>query len=237
MQYRGMINVGAASLIVGALAFVFVFSYLAANFNYPDILAGSAAEVLPRLRDGGVAMRAVWAVYAFLPLFLVPGAVAAYFACPSSRARMTLALVVASMGALAMCLGLMRWPSIHWALAEAYSQAGSETRMSLDAVFSGMNLYIGNYIGEFLGETMLAAFFMLSGSSMLAEARFPRWFGWSGVVFAFLFLVGAFRNVTNAVQVVADINNALLPFWMIVMGAGLIWFSGRTNSVKRSSVA
>ena len=227
MQYRGMIIVGGGSFIVGALAFVFVFSYLAANFNYPDILDGTAAEVLPRLRAGGSAMRAVWAVYAFLPLFLVPGAVAAYLACPSSRARMTLALVVASIGALAMCLGLMRWPSIHWALAEAYSQAGSETQRSLDAVFNGMNLYIGNYIGEFLGETMLAAFFLLSGLSMLAEARFPKWLGWSGVVFSFLFLVGAFRNVTTAVQPVADINNGLLPLWMIVMGTGLIWFYRR----------
>ena len=227
MQYRKMIIVGGASFIVGALAFVFVFSYLAANFNYPDILDGTAAEVLPRLRDGGSAMRAVWAVYAFLPLFLVPGAVAAYLACPSSRARMTLALVVASMGTLAMCFGLMRWPSIHWALAEAYSQAGAETKSSLDAVFSALNLYIGNYIGEFLGETTLAVFFLLSGVSMLAEARFPKWLGWAGVAFSFLFVVGAFRNVTNTVQVVADINNGLLPLWMIVMGSALIWFSGR----------
>lgn len=240
MQYRGMIIVGGASFIVGALAFVFVFSYLAANFNYPDILAGTAAEVLPRLRGGGSAMRAVWAVYAFLPLFLVPGAVAAYLACPSSRARMTLALVVASMGALAMCLGLMRWPSLHWTLAEAYSQAGSATKGSLEAVFNGMNLYIGNYIGEFLGETTLAAFFLLSGSSMLAEARFPKWLGWSGVVFSFLFLVGAFRNVTTAVQVVADVNNGLLPLWMIVMGTGLIWFSrrpGQMAEVEESAAA
>lgn len=240
MQYRGMIIVGGASFIVGALAFVFVFSYLAANFNYPDILAGTAAEVLPRLRGGGSAMRAVWAVYAFLPLFLVPGAVAAYLACPSSRARMTLALVVASMGALAMCLGLMRWPSLHWTLAEAYSQAGSETKGSLEAVFNGMNLYIGNYIGEFLGETTLAAFFLLSGSSILAEARFPKWLGWSGVVFSFLFLVGAFRNVTTAVQVVADVNNGLLPLWMIVMGTGLIWFSrrpGQMAEVEESAAA
>lgn len=240
MQYRGMIIVGGASFIVGALAFVFVFSYLAANFNYPDILDGTAAEVLPRLRGGGSAMRAVWAVYAFLPLFLVPGAVAAYLACPSSRARMTLALVVASMGALAMCLGLMRWPSLHWTLAEAYSQAGSATKGSLEAVFNGMNLYIGNYIGEFLGETTLAAFFLLSGSSMLAEARFPKWLGWSGVVFSFLFLVGAFRNVTTAVQVVADVNNGLLPLWMIVMGTGLIWFSrrpGQMAEVEESAAA
>lgn len=45
MEYRKIIIAGGASFIVGALAFVFVFSYLAANFNYPDILDGSAAEV------------------------------------------------------------------------------------------------------------------------------------------------------------------------------------------------
>jgi hypothetical protein len=223
MLDRKMIIVGGASFVVAAFAFVVVFGYLAANFNYPDILDGSAAEVLPRLRDGGSIMRAVWAVYAFLPLFLLPGAVAAYSVCPASRARMSLALIAASIGALAMCLGLMRWPSLHWALAEAY--AHSTDTNSLDAVFAGMNLYLGNYVGEFLGETMLAAFFLLTGLSMLDESRFPNWLGWSGVGFSLLFLVGAFRNVTNAVQVIADINNALLPLWLIVMGVTLIWYS------------
>ena len=232
MQDRKMIVSGGASFIVAALAFVGVFSYLAANFNYPDILDGSAADVLPRLRDGGAVMRAVWAVYAFLPMLLVPGAVGAFAALPASRGRMSLALVFASLGALAMCLGLMRWPSLHWVLADAYSNAGVEAKTSLDAVFSGMNLYLGNYIGEFLGETMLAAFFFLSGLSMVDDVRFPRWLGWSGVGFSLLFVVGAFRNVTQAMQVVADINNALLPLWLIVMGAALIWYS-RGEAVNR----
>lgn len=174
-------------------------------------------------------MRTVWAIYAFLPLLLVPGAVGAFSACPSSRARMTLALVAASLGALAMCLGLMRWPSLHWALAEVYSNAGAETKSGLDAVFSGMNLYLGNYIGEFFGETALAAFFLLTGLSMLDESRFAKWLGWSGVGFSLLFLVGAFRNVTTSVQIVADVNNALLPLWLIVLGAGLIWYSRRAG--------
>ncbi|HYR83641.1 MAG TPA: DUF4386 family protein [Terriglobia bacterium] len=224
MQYRKMIVAGGLSLVVGALAFVLVFSYLAASFDYPGILKGSAAEVLPRLRSGGSMMRGVWAIYAFLPLFLVAGAVGAYFACPS-RSRMTLALLVASLGALAMCLGLMRWPSVHWALAEIYSQAGPETRNSLEAVFNGLNLYLGNYIGEFFGEIALAAFFLLTGFSMLDETRFPKWLGWSGIAFALLFFVGAFRNITSAVQSVADANNVLLPLWMIILGVAFVWYS------------
>ncbi len=205
--------------------FVSVFSYLAANFDYPGILDGSASEVLPRLRAGGATMRAVWAPYAFLPLFLVPGAVGAYFACPSSRGRMTLALVAASLGSLAMCLGLMRWPSINWALADAYAQSGVEAKSSLATVFLGLNVYLGNYIGEFLGEVCLAVFFFFVGLSFLKETQYPKWLGWCGVVFALLFVIGAFRNVTPAVQLFADVNNVLLPLWMIVLGVSLIWHS------------
>jgi hypothetical protein len=222
MSHRPMVLAGGLSFIVGAIAFVAVFSYLAANFDYPAVLDGSAAEVLPRLRGGGATMRAVWALYAFLPLLLVPGAVGAFFACPASRGRMTLALVAMSLGALAMCLGLMRWPSIHWVLADAYAQSGAEAKSSLSAVFLGLNLYLGNYIGEFLGEACLAAFFLLAGLSILDEAALPRWLGWGSAVFAVLFMVGAFRNVLPAVQPVADINNLLLPLWMVVLGVSLL---------------
>lgn len=223
MQHRSIVVVGGISFVVGALAFVAVFSYLAANFAYPGVLHGSAAEVFPRLSAGGLVMRATWAVYALLPLLLVPGAVGAYFACPSSRGRMTLALVVASVGSLAMCLGLMRWPSIHWVLSEAYMQAGAKAQSGLSAVFNGLNVYLGNYIGEFLGELCLALFFLLCGLSMVKESWFASWLGWGGVVFATLFLIGAFRNVTPAVQRIADINNLLLPLYMVLLGSALCW--------------
>lgn len=225
MHDRPIVIAGGLSFVIGALAFVAVFSYLAAHFDYPAILDGSAAEVLPRLRAGGSTMRATWALYAFLPLLLIPGAVGAYLACPASRGRMTLALVFASLGALAMCLGLMRWPSVHWVLAEAYAQAGVDAKSSLGAVFVGLNIYLGNYIGEFLGELCLAVFFFLAGWSVLVEARFPKWLGWCGIGFALLFVLGAFRNVLPAVQAVADVNNALLPLWMIVFGASLALWS------------
>jgi len=225
MPHRKIIVAGGLSFIVGALAFVAVFSYLAAKFSYPDVLDGTAAEVLPRLRAGGATMRAVWAIYAFLPLLLVPGAVGAFFACPSSRPRMTLALVAATLGTLAMCLGLMRWPSVHWALAGAYTQGGPEAKAALDAVFLGLNTYLGNYIGEFLGEVMLAAFFLLAGLAMRDEPAFPKCSAWTGIGFALLFVVGAFRNVTPAVQKIADLNNTLLPLWMIALGVVLIWYS------------
>lgn len=222
MQQRTTVRIGGISFIAGALAFVAVFSYLAASFNYPAVLDGSAAEVLPRLRGGGDTMRAAWALYAFLPLLLIPGAMGAQAALPGSPGRMRLALIAMVLGAFAMCLGLMRWPSMHWALAEAWPQAGPDAQASLAALFRGLNLYLGNYIGEFLGEFCLALFFCLTGLAMKDEARFAKWLAWGGIVFGLLFLIGAFRNVTHAVQGVADANNSLLPLWMIVLGVCLI---------------
>lgn len=227
MPSRAIVAVGGVCLVAGALAFVGVVSYLAANFNYPSVLDGSADDVLPRLRGGGSTMRSVWALYAFLPLLLVPGGVGAYFACPASRGRMTVAMIATCLGAFAMCLGLMRWPTIHWALAETYAAAAPDVRVGLGAVFAGLNLYLGNYIGEFMGEICLGIFFLLTGLSMLIEPRFKRWLGAVGVVFAVLFMVGALRNVVPAVQPLADLNNSLLPVWMIVLGASFMWSSWR----------
>lgn len=227
MRSRPIVMAGGMSLVIGAVSFVAVFSYLAANFEYPAVLEGTAAEVLPRLQRGGATMRVVWALYAFLPLLLVPGAVATYIACTRSRDRMTLALVSASLGALAMCLGLMRWPSVHWMLAEAYVSGSADVQAGVAAMFRGLNLYLGVYIGEFLGELCLGLFFALTGWSLRVEPGVPKWVGAAGQVFAVLFLIGALRNVTSAVQPIADLNNLLLPLWLLVQGGVLFWLPDR----------
>ncbi len=224
MNASTLVFAGGISLIGGALAFVAVFAYLAAKFSYPGILDGDAGEVLPRLRAGGARMRATWAIYSLLPLLLVIGAFGVYAALRSSREAMLLALILATVGSLSMCLGLMRWPSIHWELARAWESAGPETRQGIGATFTGFNLYLGNYIGEFLGELCLGAFFLLSGFALRAEWDFPQWLSIVGVVFALLFIVGAFRNVTPRVQRIADVNNYLLPAWMIVLGGSILWY-------------
>jgi hypothetical protein len=228
MTSRPFAVAGGACFIVGAIAFVAVFSYLAANFDYPKVLDGTAAEVLPRLRAGGDTMRAIWALYAVLPLLLIVGAVGSVFALPASPGRATLGAVFATVGSLAMCLGLMRWPSVHWALAEAWESAGPDAKSSIAAVFTGLNLYLGNYVGEFLGEVCLGIFFLLSGLAIRAETRFPSWLGVAGVVFAALFIIGAFRNAMPQVQPLADVNNYLLPLWLIVLGGSMIRAARRT---------
>jgi hypothetical protein len=226
-----IVRAGGVALIAGAIAFLGVFSFLAARFDYPTVLDGSAAEVLPSLLATGATGRAVWAVYGFLPIIWIPAGVAAFHALRSVRegsARIGLQLAV--IAAVSMMLGLLRWPSIHWVLAEAYTRAGGPERAAIASVYAGLNSYLGNYIGEFLGELSVSLFFLLSALAMLTrDSGFPHWMGYFGVVTAVAGLVGMFRNVTGVVAPVASVNNYLLPLWMIVFGGGLLRFGSQAS--------
>ena len=223
MTTRTVIRFGGLCLAGGALAFLGVFAYLAARFNYPDVLDGPAATVLPSLLATGRQGRFVWALYALLPLIWLPAGVAAYEAlAPVRRGAMRLALLFAVVAALAMMLGLMRWPSVHWHLALAFERAAAPEQAVIASIFDGLNTYLGNYIGEFLGELSFSAFFLLTSIVWLHAPRTSRWIGWAGVVTAASGLVGMFRNVTGAVAPIAALNNYLLPAFMIILGVALV---------------
>jgi hypothetical protein len=234
MREPTIIRAGGVALIAGAIAFLGVFAFLAAQFDYPSVLDGSAAQVLPKLLATGATGRAVWAVYGFLPIIWIPAGVAAFHALRSVREGSTrIGMLFAVVAAISMMLGLLRWPSIHWTLAEAYARAGGPERTSIATVFAGLNSYLGNYIGEFLGELSVSLFFLLSALAMLErDSGFPRWMGYLGVATAVAGLVGMFRNVTGAVAPVAALNNYLLPLWMIVFGGGLLRFRSGASAPR-----
>ena len=220
---RGATRVAGWSLVSAALGFMAVFAYLAARFNYPDVLNGAAADVLPRLLALGETGRAVWAFYACLPLLLIPAGVGAYAALRHAAPNaMRAAVVFAAVAAVSMFVGLARWPSMHWELARSYATVSPDARSAIDAVFAGLNVYLGNYIGEFVGEAALNGFFVLTGFAALRSAQVGRWFGLAGIAVGAAGWVGAFRNVTAVVDPIAEVNNYLLAVWLIVLGIVLI---------------
>lgn len=211
------------ALVVAALAFSAVFSWLADAFDYPAVLDGAAATVLPALRATGRTGRAVWTLYGMLPLLLLPVAVGARALLDdASPALGRTAALLAGVAAITMLVGLMRWPTLHWALATAWPQAGPEGRLALTALFDGANTYLGNVLGEFVGELALNGVFLCVAIGTRHDARLPRWSVAAGVLAATLGLVGMWRNVTPLVAPVAEIENAVLPLWMLVLGALLV---------------
>ena len=234
-QGLATVRAGGWSLILGAVAFMAVFSFLAARFDYPEILDGPAASVFPRLLATGSTGRAVWALYGVLPLIWLPAGVGAYVALRRTHVGSALlALQFAALAAISMMLGLMRWPTIHWRLAERYATADASQRATLDALFDGLNTYLGNYIGEFLGELSFSAFFLLTGWALYRTRTVPRLVAVLGMVTALAGLAGMFRNVTHAVAPVAAVNNYLLPLWMIVFGVVLVRWREAPGTEERS---
>ena len=217
---RSASKIAGWSLIGAAAGFIATFSYLAVRFDYPDVLDGAASDVLPKLLGLGSSGRAVWVIYAFLPLLLIPAAIGANRTLgKTAPGRMQGALVAAVIAAVAMFLGLARWPSVHWELARAFVAGGADVRASITAIFDGLNSYLGNYIGEFLGEAALNAFFVLSGSALVANGRQVA--GRIGMIAGLIGWIAAFRNVTALVAPIAALNNYVLPLWLIGLGVVL----------------
>ena len=228
---NGTILAGGIALVGGALAFLGVFAYLAARFHYPEVLDGKAQDVLPALLATGTAGRGAWALYSVLPLVFIPAGVGAFEALRQRAAGpLRVGALFAFLAAVSMMLGLMRWPSVHWALAGAWGTAAEGERLVLTAIFDGLNRYLGNFIGEFLGELSFSLFFALSGIGLLRHQRAPRWLGWWGIATGVLGLVGMWRNVTASVEAVAAANNYLLPAWMIGFG---VWLIRESRSAAR----
>lgn len=216
-------RVGGYSLILAAVLFLATFSYLAATFDYPDVLDRSAGEVLPRLLALGTNGRAVWLLYASIPLLLVPagiGAAATLKRAAPGAARN--ASVFATIAAIAMMLGLLRWPSIQWHFAREWASAGEAQRASIASVFAGLNAYLGTFLGEFVGELCLNLFFALTAYAMLKSPDRPRWNGIAGLVVSVIGFLAMFRSVTPAVGMIAEANNYVLPIWLIVLGVALV---------------
>jgi hypothetical protein len=224
------IRIGGWSLLGAAIGFIAVFSYLAAKFNYPEVLDGDAATVLPRLLALGEQGRAVWAVYAFLPFLIIPGAIGARAALDDRAPNaMRAAYAFAIIASVSMFLGLARWPSVHLELARAFPAASAAGREAIDAIFRGLNVYLGNYIGEFLGELALNAFFVLTGMASLRSGSVGRWFAIGGMIAGVIGWIAMFRNVAPMVGPVAALNNYLLPIWLITLGVVFLTWKSRAN--------
>jgi hypothetical protein len=212
MQRAGVV------LIVCSLAFVAVFAYLAKTFGYPDVLRQEADAVLPALLAGGGKLRAVWFIYAALPLGIVfAGASSAPLLASAGRWLRRIGVGAAVVAGFAMATGLLRWPTLEWKLAQAWATADlPQTRHVLADAFDSSNFVLGNIVGEFVGEICLAIWFLTVALAFRADGR--RALAGIGAAAAIVLAVAAFRNITPAVALVARINDVTLPLWLLTLG-------------------
>jgi hypothetical protein len=152
-----------------------------------------------------------------LPLGIVfAGAASASMLGQAGHPLRTLGLTASAVAGTAMMVGLLRWPTIMNALARHWQTSSPEQQLPLAATFDAVNSFMGNLVGEFVGEIALATWFVATAVAFRRNGR--RVLGNLGVGAAVLLGVAAFRNVTNAVALVAEINNVVLPLWLLTLG-------------------
>lgn len=218
-------------LAAGSVGFVIVFSVLAATFDYPKVLSRPAADVLPALAAGGASLRIVWAVYAILPATVLATSWLVGPALPFRRRWRALVTAAGVAAALAMMIGLARWPTLQWALGQRWlCSSDPAVHAQLARSFATLNRVFGNLVGEFIGEVALAGW--LLGVGVAARRR---WLGRATMALAALMWVGSLRNVVPATQWATDLTNGLLPLIMLFWGLTWSWRGWRARSQHGSS--
>jgi Domain of unknown function (DUF4386) len=226
MFTRKLERVAAVLVALGSIGFIAVFTHLKAVFGYPDVLDLGAAEVLPRLRAGGEGLRVVWLIYAALPLTLIAGGIGSMplLEDGGGRGLARLGAAAAALAGVTMLIGLARWPSIHWTLAAKWASASAEQRETYAVLFDATNRYLGNLLGELLGELALAGWLACIGTALRRSDRRA-----AGVVLlgaAALIGIGALRQLTTLVDPIATLANAVLPI-ALVMSSVMLWQHAR----------
>lgn len=83
-----------------------------------------------------------------------------------------------------------------------------------------LNSYLGNAIGEFVGELALYGSFAAFAVALLGAGW--RRMAFMAVVTAVAGWISMFRNVTSVVQLVADVTNVLLPLFLVALGVTVL---------------
>ncbi|NCP65929.1 MAG: DUF4386 family protein [Paraglaciecola sp.] len=201
--------IGGSTAIVAALSYVLVFSYLALTFGYPDVLDQPAHHVLPALLNLGDGGRAVWALYAMLPLLLIPTALALHdHFSTQHRATITLGLISMVVSACCMTIGLIRWPTLMHELATVATNQ-PELQPQLHTLYHLLNLFLGKVIGEFLGELFLNTFLSVAGLSLVRSegSRLQKVSAYFLLATASLSFISMFRNIFPFSMWVQDLIN------------------------------
>ncbi len=132
-----------------------------------------------------------------------------------------------------MMTGLLRWPTLHWTLARAWTSASPAARDMLASRFGMANFYLGNVIGEFAGELLVNRLFLASALALASGRPRRHWLAFLGVAASTLGWIAMLRNLTPLVGPAATLNNLVLPLWMMTLGVVLVAQSRRHDLATR----
>jgi Domain of unknown function (DUF4386) len=238
----------AAALAIAAASFLLAanlpYAGLIESFGYDDVLREPTGVILERFRAGGGRLVALWFAFAMGALAFIP--VAALLSSRSRHPR--LAMVAFALGlasALCQAAGLMRWVLVVPSLADLYVDplGGDAQRAAATVMFDAVHRYGGTVVGEFLGQSLLAAWTALVAWQLRSDRRIPAMLAGAGFALVPLWLLAQFEILAAVMPGLPRVEAAPIAFmaweaWILAIAGWIVaqeWRAGR--SLAQAAVA
>ena len=219
-------------LLLLPVAYNGLYTLLARNFDYPDILRQPTGQVLERFTAGGSRLVLIWWGFALSAVLLAPAVVLlSATLADADPTVLALATAIGLLAALVQFLGLIRWPFAVPYLARLAGDPATTpaTSDAIDIIFQTLNRYLGVAVGEHLGYLFTGLWTALVGVALMQSDVLHPLFGVVGLVLAPLFVLGSLEFVGPFEVRGWKLAGTLVPVayigwsvWLLALGIGLL---------------
>lgn len=218
-------------MIAFALAVNVPYALLVDRFGYDDVLREPPLDVLAAFEAGGPELILIWLAFAACALgFLwVSGWVGDAVNDEGGRLPGWAAAAGAA-SAVAQAVGLSRWPFVVPGLADRALHGDPMESAGAVAVYQGLHQFAGVAIGEWLGQTLLAAWTLAMGLALvrgpLARGLWTRALGVVALVLSPLWILGQTELLATVDPAFPDfqITQWVFTAWLVwLLALGVTW--------------
>ena len=203
------------------------FAMLVETFGYDDVLREPPLEVLATFNAGGQPLILIWLAFAVVALSFLW--VSAWTGDAVKEAGGRWPQWVAAAGAasaVAQAVGLSRWVFVVPGLADQALSGDAATSAAAVVFYQGMHQFAGVGIGEWLGQTLLAAWTLGFGLALLKGGAWSKVLGVFGLILTPLWIVGHAELLASVDPAFPDLQIAQWVFsaWLVwLLAVGVTW--------------
>ena len=216
---------GRGLAIIGATSLIFVpLTVLGAAIGWPASLGDPADVALPRLLENELAVRFGYLSYLLYSVLFLPVAVVVTEWLGARAVRTTAMRIAIGMAAVSSALrsiGIVRWLSTMFPLAEQWEEATSATeREALAIQFQAINDF-GGSIGETLGVSLFASLWLAFTAAAVWRSA-PRRFAISSALVAALLTLPLIELAGLDSGPLVSISSTAITLFILAIGIAMI---------------
>lgn len=203
------------------------FAMLVETFGYDDVLREPPLEVLTAFNAGGQPLILIWLAFAVVALsFLWVSSWTADAVKDAGGHWPHWAAAAGAASAVAQAVGLSRWVFVVPGLADQALSGDAATQAAAVVFYQGMHQFAGVGIGEWLGQTLLAAWTLGLGLTLIKGGAWSRGLGVVGLILTPLWILGHAELLASVDPGFPDLQIAQWVFsgWLVwLLAVGVTW--------------